>query len=140
MTGVEYTVRITGADDPDGTTYGAPQVVTGDESGEASAAFSALPAGRSFTIWVDGAWTAEPYEEPPFVGGGDFVPLTTVELTTSADASLAPCPAAPVTPASATTLPATGPDGVGGLLAGAILMLALGATLVLATGRGVRRD
>ncbi|TYL53007.1 hypothetical protein [Agromyces mariniharenae] len=139
VTGVEYTVWLTDAGDSGGTPYGDPQVVTGDEFAEASASFASLPGGRSYTVWVEGSWTAEPYEEPPFVGGGDFVPLTTVDLTTSADFSLAPCPAAPVTPAAAATLPATGPDGIGGLIAGSILLLGLGGTLLVANRRRAHR-
>ncbi|MGW4928435.1 hypothetical protein ACWEOH_04705 [Agromyces sp. NPDC004153] len=141
VTGVEYTVWITDAGDPGGSPYGDPQVVTGDEFAEASASFASLPGGRSYTVWVDGVRNADPYEEPPFVGGGNFVPLETVDLTTSADFSLAACPAAPATPAapaSTTTLPATGPDGIGGLLAGAILLLALGGALAFGSRRALR--
>ncbi|HEU0182779.1 MAG TPA: hypothetical protein VFR16_11365 [Agromyces mariniharenae] len=139
VAGVEYTVRVTDGGDPGGTPYGDPQVVTGDEFAEASASFASLPGGRSYTVWVDGTWNAAPYEEPPFVGGGNFVPLTTVDLTTSADFSLAACPAAPATPAAAATLPATGPDGIGGLIAGAILLLGLGGTLLIANRRPAHR-
>jgi hypothetical protein len=135
VTDVEYTVRVTDPGSPDGTTYGAPQVVAGDESAEASASFASLPGGRSYTVWVDGSWTAEPYEEPPFIGGGNFVPLTTVDLTTSADFSLAACPAAPVTSASSPTLPATGPDGVGPALLAGLLLAGSGAALLTLTLR-----
>ncbi|MFE6256441.1 LPXTG cell wall anchor domain-containing protein [Agromyces sp. NPDC057865] len=131
VAGVEYAVWVTDAGDAGGTPYGDPQIVTGDGFAEASASFASLPGGRSYTVWVDGTWTAEPYEEPPFLGGGNFVPLTTVDLTTSADVSLAACPAAPVTPASSpTTLPATGPDGTGPALLAGLLLAGSGAALL----------
>jgi LPXTG-motif cell wall-anchored protein len=131
VAGVEYAVWVTDVGDAGGAPYGDPQVVTGDEFAEASASFASLPGGRSYTVWVDGSWTAEPYEEPPFIGGGTFVPLTTVDLTTSADVSLAACPAAPVTPASSTTtLPATGPHGAGPALLAGLLLGGSGAALL----------
>ena len=118
VAGVEYVVWVTDAGAPDGGPYGEPQIVMGDEFAEASTSFSSLPGGRSYTVWVAGTWVAEPYEEPPFIGGGNFVPLTTVDLVTSADFSLAACPATPDNPPHVTqeaatttpTLPATGTD------------------------------
>lgn len=139
VAGVEYAVWVTDAGSPDGEAYGEPQLVTGDADAAVALQFSSLPAGREYTVWVDGVWEAEPYEEPPFIGGGNFIPLETVELTASADFSLQACPSAPVKPAAATTkLPPTGPDGIGGLLAGAILLLALGGTLAFGSRRAQR--
>jgi hypothetical protein len=149
VAGVEYTVWITDAGDAGGTPYGDPQVVTGDSFAEASASFTSLPAGRSYTVRVDGAWTAEPYEEPPFIGGGNFVPLTTVDLTASADVALAACPATPTTPAappapaapaSATTLPATGTGGIGAALLAALALTGLGVAAVATARLRTRRD
>jgi hypothetical protein len=58
------------------------------------------------------------------------VPPTPVDLTTSADVSLAACPAAPVTPASSPTLPATGPDVAGPALLAGLLLGGSGAALL----------
>lgn len=146
VTGVEYAVWVTDAGDPDGTPYGDPQFVMGDEVAEASASFASLAGGRGYTVWVAGTWTAEPYEEPPFIGGGNFIPLTTVDLVTSADFSLTACPAEPVTPvapaapASTSTLPATGAGGVGGGLLGALALVGLGVGAVVTARLRTRRD
>ena len=63
---------------------------------------------------VEGTWTVDvPWEEPPWVGGGDFVPLETVALSAGADVTLDPCPAStPAKPAAkpGATLPAAGID------------------------------
>ena len=108
--------------------------MTGDQTGTATLTFGSLPGGRDYTVWVEGVWEAAPWEEPPFIGsGGNFTPLESVVLATSADFSLQPCPAAPVKPASTTTLPATGPDGVGGALLAAVALLGLGGAALLAT-------
>jgi len=136
--GVEYLVWVTDQGVADGTPYREVQTVTGDPTGTAQLDVSSLPGGRAYTVWVDGVWEAiPPWEEPPFIGnGGNFDPLESVVLATSADFSLQSCPAAPVKPASTTTLPATGPDGVGPLIAGSLLLLGLGgATLLLARRR-----
>lgn len=139
VAGVEYAVWVTDAGTPDGQPYGEPQFVTGDADATAALQLSSLPAGREYSVWVDGVWEAEPYEEPPFIGGGNFIPLETVELTASADFSLQPCPAAPVKPAATAKLPPTGPEGIGGLLAGAVLLLGLGGALVFSTRRSASR-
>lgn len=140
VAGVEYAVWVTDAGAPDGQPYGEPQFVTGDADATAAVQFASLSAGNAYIVWVDGVWDAGPWEEPPFIGGGNFTPLETVELTASADFSLSPCPAAPVKPASTTTLPPTGPEGIGGLLAGAVLLLGLGGALILTNRRPARRD
>jgi hypothetical protein len=135
VAGVEYAVWVTDAGTPDGQPYREPQFVTGDADAAAAVQFASLPAGKAYTVWVEGVWDAGPWEEPPFIGGGNFIPLETVELTTSADFSLQPCPAAPVKPASTATLPPTGPEGIGGLLGGAVLLLGLGAAALLVARR-----
>jgi len=141
--GIEYTVWVTAVGAPDGDTYGDPRLVTGDQSGTATLEFESLPGGRDYSVWVSGTWDAGPWEEPPFVGsGGNFVPLETVELTASADFSVEACPAAPVKPASTTTLPATGADGIGPL-AGSMLLIGLGGAALLLgrrRGAGAARD
>lgn len=139
VAGVEYAVWVTDAGTPDGQPYGEPQFVTGDADATAAAQFASLPGGKAYTVWVDGVWDAGPWEEPPFIGGGNFIPLETVELTASADFSLQPCPAAPVKPAATAKLPPTGPEGIGGLLAGAVLLLGLGGALVFSTRRSASR-
>ncbi|WP_082590610.1 LPXTG cell wall anchor domain-containing protein [Agromyces sp. Soil535] len=135
--GVEYLVWVTDQGVIDGTPYGEVQTVTGDPTGTAELDLSSLPGGRAYTVWVEGVWQAiPPWEEPPFVGSGNFTPLETVMLSVSADFALAACPAAPVKPASTTTLPATGVDGVGPLVLSGLLLLGLGgATLVAARRR-----
>ena len=135
--GVEYLVWVTDHGVTDGTPYGEVQTVTGDPTGTAQLDVSSLPGGRAYTVWVEGVWQAiPPWEEPPFVGsGGNFVPLESVVLATSADFSLQPCPAAAVKPASTTTLPATGADGVGGALLAAVALLGFGAAALLTTRR-----
>jgi hypothetical protein len=135
--GVEYLVWVTDQGVTDGTPYGEVQTVTGDPTGTAQLDVSSLPGGRAYTVWVDGVWEAiPPWEEPPFLGnGGNFDPLESVVLATSADFSLQPCPAAPVKPASTTTLPATGPDGVGGALLAAVALLGFGVAALLTTRR-----
>jgi hypothetical protein len=124
--GVVYTV--TG---PDGST----QQATAQPSGVTNLTFPAIAAGTDSTVTVEGTWTVDvPYEEPPFIGGGDFVPLDTVALTASTDVTLDPCPAVVVPAGDDTTaLPATGADPA--LPIGtAILLLGLGAA-VLAVSR-----
>lgn len=125
--GVVYTV--TG---PDGST----QQATAQPSGVTNLTFPSIAAGTDSTVIVEGTWTVDqPYEEPPYVGGGDFVPLDTVALTASADVHLEPCPAA-VVPASSGTagLPPTGTDPAGPV-SSAVLLLGLGALTLLATAR-----
>jgi hypothetical protein len=137
VAGVEYAVWVTDAGAAEGESYGEPQFVTGDSTGTASLTFGSLPGGRDYTVWVDGVWQAiPPWEEPPFIGnGGNFDPLESVVLATSADFSLQPCPAAPVKPASTMTLPPTGPDGVGGALLAAVALLGLGGVALLLARR-----
>jgi hypothetical protein len=53
-------------------------------------------------------------------------------LSASVDFSLNPCPPAPVKPAGLAT---TGSDGVGGMLAGSMLLLGLGSAVLLAARR-----
>jgi hypothetical protein len=126
--GVVYTV--TG---PDGSTQNA----VADPSGVTNLTFPSIVPGTSSTVVVSSSWTVDaPYEEPPFIGGGDFVPLDTVVLTASADTTLEPCPAA-VTPAAGAApaaLAESGTDDPGSPLAAAIAMLAVGG-LVLAASR-----
>jgi hypothetical protein len=138
VAGVEYSVRVTDQGVADGTPYGDVLTVTGAADGTATVEASGLPAGHEYTAWVDGVWVAEPWEEPPFLGGGNFTPLETVVLAASADFTLAPCPAAPATvPTQPAALAATGTDGVGGLLTGSMLLLGLGgAALIAARRRG----
>ncbi len=125
--GVVYTV--TGPD-------GSIRQATAQPSGVTTLSFPSIPGGTHSTVTVAGTWTVDqPYEEPPYIGGGDFVPLDTVALTASADVTLDPCPAA-VVPASSggtTGLPATGTDPVVPIGA-ALLLLGLG-TAVLAISR-----
>lgn len=140
VAGVEYEVAVTDLGDADGAPYGGVHLVTGDESGTAQLTLTGLPAGQDFTARVDGAWTTGPWEEPPFVGSGDFTPLETVYLTASADFSLPPCPAPAVTPvapepAKPAVLPATGFDGAGGLLAAGALLVLAGGIAILARRR-----
>lgn len=134
--GVEYAVWVTDAGAPDGDPYGDPQLVTGDQAGTATLQVGSLPAGRAYSVWVEGVWEAGPWEEPPFVGGGgNFVPLESVVLAASADFSLQACPAAPVKPASTTTLPPTGTDGIGAALLSAVTLFGLGAAALLTARR-----
>jgi len=137
--GVEYNVTVTDRGDADGTPYGGVHTVTGDDAGTAQVLVAPLPADTDYTAWVDGLWEAVPWEEPPFVGGGGFVPIESAELTTHVDFSLKPCPAAPplkpVTPVTPTALAATGADGIGGLLVGSMLLLGLGAAMLVARRR-----
>ena len=136
VAGVEYSVRVTDRGVPDGTPYGDVLTVTGAADGTATVEASGLPAGHEYTVWIEGVWVAEPWEEPPFLGGGNFTPLDTVMLAVSADFTLAPGPAAPV-PVKPAALAATGTDGVGGLLTGSMLLLGLGgAALIAARRRG----
>ena len=125
--GVVYTV--TG---PDGSTRQA----TAQPSGVTNLTFPSIAAGTSSTVTVEGTWTVDvPYEEPPFIGGGDFVPLDTVTLAANADVTLDPCPAAVVPAGDDTTaLPATGADPTGPLTA-AFLVLALGGIALAASRR-----
>jgi hypothetical protein len=141
VAGVEYSVRVTDRGLADGTPYGEVLTVTGAADGTATVEASGLPGGHEYTVWVEGLWVAEPWEEPPYLGsGGNFTPLESVVLATSADFSLQPCPAAPVKPASTTTLPATGSGSTGDLLLGSLLLLGLGgAALLLSPGRRGRR-
>ncbi len=121
--GVVYTVTGPG---------GSTQQATAQPSGVTNLTFPSIAAGTSSTVTVEGTWTVDvPYEEPPFIGGGDFVPLDTVSLTASADVTLDPCPAA-VVPASSggtTGLPATGTDPIVPIGA-ALLLLGLGAAVL----------
>jgi hypothetical protein len=135
VNGVDYRVWVTDAGDPDGTSFGAPQAVTGDATGTAALGFGSLPGGHVVTVWVEGTWEGT-WEEPPFLGnGGNFAPLESVTLATSADASVAPAPAVVAEPtgtpaATATsTLPDTGPDGLAGSVLAAVALLGLGAAL-----------
>ena len=135
VNGVDYTVWVSDVGDHDGMPSGEPQLVTGDSTGTAALTFGSLPGGRAYTVWVEGVWTGT-WDEPPFLGnGGNFVPLESVVLATSADFAV---PAAPalvvpqtVTPASTATatLPDTGPDGLGGSMLAAVALLGFGAAL-----------
>jgi LPXTG-motif cell wall-anchored protein len=141
VAGVEYEVAVTDVGDVEGEPYGGVELVIADESGIAELQLTGLPSDHDFTVWVDGVWTTDPWEEPPFLGGGDFTPLETVFLTTAADFGLAPCPAPPVTPAGPSkpaALPATGAGDVSGLAATGLLLLAMGGAVLLSR-RGVRR-
>jgi hypothetical protein len=140
VAGVEYDVWVTDGGDADGIPVGDVLTVTGEPDGTAALEASGLPAGHDYTVWVEGVWVAEPWEEPPFVGGGGgFTPLESVVLAASADFTLAPCPAAPAaTPVKPAALPPTGPDGVAGLLAGSMLLLGLGGALLLVRRRVTR--
>lgn len=136
VNGVEYAVWITDAGAAGGEPFGDPQLVTGDQTGTGTLTFGSLPDGHDYTVLVEGVWEAGPWEEPPFVGsGGNFVPLESVVLAASVDFSLQACPAASVKPASTTTLPPTGPDGVGAALLVAVALLGLGGASLLATRR-----
>jgi hypothetical protein len=141
--GVEYTVGAYDAAAPDGPPLAEPVIATGDATGAATVDLGALPPGRDVVVRVDGAWQAPPWEEPPWIGGGDFVPLDTVALSASTTATLAPCPAAPVAPAAPAsaaqqTLPATGADVARPVLAAAVL-IGLGALVTVLALRRRRR-
>lgn len=129
--GVEYEVKVTDRGAADGSPYGGVHVVVGDASGTAQLQVSSLPADHQYTAWVNGVFESM-WEEPPFLGNGGFEPLESVMLSASVDFSLKPCPAAPVTPAG---LAATGTEGVNGMLAGSMLLLALGGTALFAARR-----
>ena len=134
--GVEYLVWVTDQGMIDGTPYGEVQTVTGDPTGTAErghlvatrrARLHRLGRGR---VAGDSAM------------GGAAVPrrreLHTARVGRALDErrfTLAPCPAAPVKPASTTTLPATGLDGVGGALLAAVVLLGFGAAALLSTRR-----
>lgn len=135
VAGVEYAVAAYDASVPDGAPLAPPVTATGDATGAATVDLGALLAGHDVVVRVDGVWQAPPWVEPPWIGGGEFMPLEAVALSASAGATLTACPAAVVTPASSSTLPATGPDPAPPLLAGALLV-ALGA---LATAFALRR-
>lgn len=126
--GVVYTV--TG---PDGST----QQATAQPSGVTELSFAGLKPGATYDVSIAGTWTVDtPYEEPPFIGGGNFTPLDTVELAVSAEFTLDPCPVATTT--AKPGLAATGADGVGSLVTGSLVLLGLGATaLVFARSRRV---
>ncbi len=124
------------------------EAVIADSDGTAELTFASLPGGREYSVWIDGVWKAiPPWEEPPFLGnGGNFDPMETVTLSATADFSTHPCPAAPVRTAdpasttSTTTLAATGPDGLGGVLIAAAALLGLGfAALTASRRRSARR-
>ncbi|WP_448808674.1 hypothetical protein [Agromyces bauzanensis] len=124
--GVAYTV--TG---PDGST----QQATAQQSGVTNLTFPSIAGGTVSTVTVEGTWTVdEPYEEPPYIGGGDFVPLDTVSLTASAGVTLEPCPAVVPAGGKAPALPATGTGDPMGPMAAALALLALGGAAV-AIGR-----
>ncbi|MBM7503467.1 hypothetical protein ACFPER_08295 [Agromyces aurantiacus] len=128
--GVAYTV--TG---PDGST----QQATAQPSGVTTLTFPSIAAGTTATVSVTGTWTVdEPYEEPPYIGGGNFVPLDTVVLAGSADAALTPCPAPPSAPSKPAALAESGPGDVTGAATVALLLMAMGGSVVLSR-RGVRR-
>ena len=134
VAGVEYGVRVTDRGVADGTPYGAVTTVTAEADGTATVEASGLPAGHEYSVWVEGVWVAEPWEEPPYVGnGGNFTPLGTVVLAASADFTLAPCPAAAPATVKPAALAESGTDGVGDLLAGSILLLGLGGAVLFAT-------
>jgi hypothetical protein len=113
--------------------------VTAEADGTATVEAAGLPAGHEYTVWVDGVWVAEPWEEPPFIGnGGNFTPLGTVQLAASADFALQPCPApaaGPATPAKAAELAATGSGDAGGMLGGALLLFGIGGAALIAARR-----
>ncbi|WP_448808673.1 hypothetical protein [Agromyces bauzanensis] len=131
VAGVEYDVRVTDAGDPDGAPYGGAHTVTADEHGTAQLSFSKLPPGADFTVWVAGLWSTTPWEEPPFIGGGNFTPLEEFDLVAQADFTLKPCPVA----ASTSGLAATGTDGVGALVLGALVLLGLGGAALFVARR-----
>lgn len=135
--GVEYGVGVVDAVAPDGEPVVGLRPVTGDETGRASVDLGPLPGGRDLVAIVQGVWEAEPWVEPPFTGGGSFVPLESVVLAASAHFSTAACPAAPVTPKPA-ALATSGSDAVGPLLAG-LGLLALGAAALGARRAPARR-
>lgn len=140
VAGVEYSVRVTDRGAADGTPYGEVLTMTGAADGTASVEASGLLGAHDYTVWVEGVWVAEPWVEPPFVGGSNVTPLETVVLAVSADFTLAPCPAAPATaPAKPAALAATGTDGVGALLAGSMLLVGLGGAVVIAARRRGRK-
>ena len=76
VAGVEYEVWVTDRGVADGIPVGAALTVTGAADGTAALEASGLPAAHEYTVWVEGVWVAEPWEEPPFIGGGGgFTPL-----------------------------------------------------------------
>ena len=102
-----------------GTIFDGLKSATGDSTHVAEVQVSHLAAGKSYTAWVHGMWED-------------------VALDASADFSLKPCPAAPTTPAAPVkpaVLAATGTEGVGGMLAGSMLLLGLGSAVLLAARR-----
>lgn len=121
--GVAYT--ITG---PDGTT----RQVAADASGSASASFPKLEPGSTGSVAISGTWAVdEPYEEPPFIGGGDFIPLDTVTLADEVHVAFDAC---------AAVLPRTGIDHIAPLSTGGLLLAAAGVLLLLIRRRTVTTD
>lgn len=127
----------------DGVTYtvtgpgGAPQELIADSSGTANVSYAAVAAGTSATVTVSGTWTVDvPYEEPPYIGGGDFVPLDSVVLAASADATIDPCP---VPSSAGPTLAASGVDPTPPLFGGLVLLV-LGAAMLLFGARRRSRE
>jgi hypothetical protein len=119
--GVKYDVWVTAQGDMNGTIFDGLKSVTGDATHVAQITVSHLAGGKSYTAWVHGM-----FED--------------VSLDTSANFSLKPCPAAPVTPAAVPTLPATGAGGVEGMLLGSMLLLGLGGALLVARRRVTARE
>lgn len=132
VAGVEYDVRVTDRGDADGTPYGGVRLVTADEHGAAQLSVSKLPPGQDFTVWIAGVWTTTPWEEPPFLGGGNFTPIESLDLVGHADFSVKPCSVATTTKPA---LAATGVDGVVPLVTGALVLLGLGGAALLVARR-----
>jgi hypothetical protein len=108
---------------------GSSQPITGQAT---TVDFAGLASG-AYTVSVAGSWTAPPYEEPPYIGGGDFLPLETVALTAAAEFTVDPCPVAVTTTSGETkpVLAASGLDGVSSLLAGGAASVAAGCILFI---------
>lgn len=118
---------------------GSSAQLVGDASGTATRSYASLAPGRSYAVAVSGLWELTvPYEEPPFVGGGNFTPLGDTALTAAADLTLQPCP-----PAAAGSDPvglaASGPGASEPLLGWSMLLGGLGAAALVAAVRIRRR-
>jgi hypothetical protein len=135
-----------------------PGVCSTGDDGTATVLFTGLIEGEAYGFVITGpgsyevadAFTADgPTEElmlgdlPPgsFVayiqwnGGGEESPLISASVDFSVSACPPVVPTTPAAPIKPAVLAATGTDGVGGMLAGSMLLLGLGSAVLLAAAR-----